>query len=303
MRGVLDRQRLFAFLFQKRAKTAEIRGLRDGSRLARIARAAMETAATPSNQGAESLSAKVRSAVIWRSGSQILAQMVQWAATFLVIRILSPADYGLFAMTGVVLVFLNMLNGYGLASGLIQQPDITRHQIRQLFGMLIVLNVALGGAQLLLAPVAAAYYRHPEVADLLRVQAMLYLDDARSSRSPTRCSAARWISPSRRGSISSPASPAPSAALGGALAGWGVWTLVFAPIVLFTSRAVGMTIAARSLVWPSFDFRGAGHLAKYGGVMAAGQLFWFAAEPVRRVHRRPALLTHTSSASTRPACS
>jgi O-antigen/teichoic acid export membrane protein len=51
--------------------------------------------------------------------------------------------------------------------------------------------------------------------------------------------------------------------------------LVFAPIVLFTVRAVGMTIAAKSLVWPSFDFRGAGHLAKYGGVMAAGQLFWF----------------------------
>ena len=36
-----------------------------------------------------------------------------------------------------------------------------------------------------------------------------------------------------------------------------------------------MTIAAKSLVWPSFDFRGAGSLAKYGGMMAAGQLFWF----------------------------
>jgi O-antigen/teichoic acid export membrane protein len=36
-----------------------------------------------------------------------------------------------------------------------------------------------------------------------------------------------------------------------------------------------MTIAARSLVWPSFNFRGAGKLARYGGIMAAGQLFWF----------------------------
>jgi O-antigen/teichoic acid export membrane protein len=66
-----------------------------------------------------------------------------------------------------------------------------------------------------------------------------------------------------------------SAALAGALAGLGVWTLVLAPLVLFSVRAVGMTIAAKSLVWPSFDFRGAGSLAKYGGVMAAGQLFWF----------------------------
>ena len=50
---------------------------------------------------------------------------------------------------------------------------------------------------------------------------------------------------------------------------------MFAPIVLFAVRGAMMTWSARSLVWPSFDFRGAGHLARYGGVMAAGQLFWF----------------------------
>ncbi|MCF7643776.1 oligosaccharide flippase family protein, partial [Acinetobacter johnsonii] len=65
-------------------------------------------------------------------------------------------------------------------------------------------------------------------------------------------------------------------ALAGALAGMGVWTLVAAPIALFFTRAIGMTIAARSFLWPSFDFRGAGDIARYGGVMATGQLFWFA---------------------------
>ena len=44
------------------------------------------------NHPAESLGDQVRRAVIWRSGSQILAQIVMWSATFLVIRILSPAD-------------------------------------------------------------------------------------------------------------------------------------------------------------------------------------------------------------------
>src|SRR3546814_11946361 len=60
------------------------------------------------NHTPESLGDQVRHAVIWRSGSQILAQLVMWASTFLVIRILSPADYGLFAMTPVVLVLLAM---------------------------------------------------------------------------------------------------------------------------------------------------------------------------------------------------
>ncbi|BCA59623.1 lipopolysaccharide biosynthesis protein [Sphingomonas sp. HMP6] len=236
----------------------------------------MEATAESSNHSPDSLSNQVRSAVIWRSGSQILAQLVQWAATFLVIRILDPQDYGLFAMTGVVLVFLNMLNGYGLASGLIQKPEITTRDIRQLFGMLLLLNGALAAAQvLILAPAAAAYYRQPIVADMLRAQALFYfatpfiaLPYALLSRSLD------FKGQARVNIIASIASA--SAALGGALMGLGVWTLVFAPMVLFGVRAIGMTIAAKSLIWPSFDFRGSGSLARYGGVMAVGQLFWFA---------------------------
>ncbi|MEG3089071.1 lipopolysaccharide biosynthesis protein [Sphingomonas sp. PB4P5] len=227
------------------------------------------------NQPPESLGNQVRSAVIWRSGSQIVAQLVQWAATFLVIRILDPHDYGMFAMTGVVLVFLNMLNGYGLASGLIQKPTITAREIRQLFGMLLLLNGTLGIAQFLIAPFAAAYYRHTEVADLLRVQALLYLATPFIALPYALLSRAMDFRLQARVNIIAAIASA-SAALAGALAGLGVWTLVFAPMVLFAVRAVGMTIAAKSLVWPSFDFRGAGGLARYGGVMAASQLFWFA---------------------------
>ncbi|MEG3177955.1 lipopolysaccharide biosynthesis protein [Sphingomonas sp. RB3P16] len=228
------------------------------------------------NRPAESLSNQVRSAVIWRSGSQILAQMVQWAATFLVIRILNPHDYGLFAMTGVVLVFLNMLNGYGLASGLIQKPEVTTRDIRQLFGMLLLLNGALAAAQIfLLAPAAAAYYRQPIVAHMLQVQALLYCTTPFIALPYALLSRTLDFKLQARVNIVASMASA-SAALGGALSGLGVWTLVFAPLVLFGVRAIGMTIAARSLVWPSFDFRGAGTLARYGGVMAVGQLFWFA---------------------------
>lgn len=234
----------------------------------------MEAAAAQPNQPVDSLGAQVRSAVIWRSGSQILAQLVQWTATFLVIRILSPADYGLFAMTQVILVFLNMLNGYGLASGLIQQPEIGKREIRQVFGMLVLLNVVLAAAQLALAPLAAAYYRHEIVAQMLRVQALLYFTTPFVALPFALLSRTMDYRKQARVNIVASICSA-GAALGGALAGLGVWTLVLAPIVLFTVRAIGMTAAANSLVWPSFDFRGASGLARYGGAMAAGQLFWF----------------------------
>ncbi|RYY43113.1 MAG: lipopolysaccharide biosynthesis protein [Sphingomonadales bacterium] len=217
---------------------------------------------------------QVRSAVIWRSGTQIAGQLLTWVSTFLVIRVLSPSDYGLFAMTQVVLVLLNMLNGYGLASALIQRGEAGRHAQRQLFGMLILLNLALGLAQFLAAPIAAAYYRQPIVADLLRVQALLYI--ATPFIALPYAILAREMDFKQQAKVNFASGLAGAlAALAGAYAGLGVWTLVLAPLVLFATRAIGMTWAARSLMRPSFDFRGAGDIARYGGVMAFGQIFWF----------------------------
>src|SRR5947209_19211734 len=121
------------------------------------------------------LTHRVRGAVLWRSGSQIAAQLVTWAATFIVIRLLNPADYGLLAMTQVVLMFLTLMNSYGFANALVRSETVTPLEIRQMFGMLILLNGALALAQVALAPLAAAYFRQPMVATLLRVQALLYL--------------------------------------------------------------------------------------------------------------------------------
>ena len=180
-------------------------------------------------------------------------------------------------MTQVVLVLLNMLNGYGLASGLIRQPEVSRREIGQLFGMLLVLNLGLGLAQALIAPLAAAYYRQPMVADLLRVQALLYVTTPFIALPYALLS--RGLEFRRQATANVAASLAgATTALAGALAGWGVWTLVAAPLMLFTVRAAMMMAAVvRENGWvaPVFDFRGAGRLARFGGVMAAGQLFWF----------------------------
>lgn len=233
-----------------------------------------ESARITPNQAPKSLREQVRSAVIWRSGAQIAGQVIAWLSTFLVIRILSPSDYGLFAMTQVILVLLNMLNGYGLASALIQRAEAGERAQRQLFGMLILLNVGLGGLQFAMAPLAGLYFRHPEVIPLLRVQALLYLTTPFIAFPYALL--ARQMDFKKQASVNLLSAVAGAVtALGGAMGGLGVWTLVAAPLALFTTRAVGMMAAARAWVWPSFDFRGARDMARYGGLMAAGQAFWF----------------------------
>lgn len=229
---------------------------------------------TSAGAAVPSMVQRVRQAVIWRSGSQIVAQAIAWGSTFLVIRLLDPADYGLFAMTQVVLVLLNVMNGYGMASALIRAEEVSERQLRQVLGILLLLNGALALTQFALAPLAAAYYRQPMVADLLRVQSLLYL--------ATPFLALPHAILSRKMDFKRPAQVRLAAALAGAAtalvcasAGWGVWTLVAAPMALFTVEAVGMTIAARAPIRPVFRFDGVWPLVRFGGAMTLVQFFWF----------------------------
>lgn len=223
---------------------------------------------------ADSLRTRVRQAVIWRSGTQIFSQLVAWASTFMVIRILSPSDYGLYAMTSVVLVLLGLLNGYSFANAVIQDRAAGRQQLRQLFGLLIVINGALALAQILGAPLVAAYFGQPQVADLLRVQALIYLTNPFLSLGYAVLARAMDFRKQAQVNMASAVLGA-LVALGGALGGLGVWTLVAAPLATFASRAFGMVAVARAWLWPSFDFRGARAMAGFGGVVMAGQIFWF----------------------------
>lgn len=233
-----------------------------------------ETAARAETPAAGDFGRRIRRAVIWRSGSQIAGQVIAWGSTFLVIRILTPQDYGLFALTQVMLMLFTLLSGHGLASAAIQRADIDTRAMRQIFGLLLLLNVALALAQFVCAPLAAAYYREPMVTDLLRVQSLIYLTNPFSALAYAKL--ARTLEFHRQAQVNlGSALIAAAVALGGALAGWGVWALVWAPIAMFASRALGLTIAARTWMWPSFDFRGSGAIARYGGLVAVGQFFGF----------------------------
>ena len=221
-----------------------------------------------------SLASRVRSAVLWRSGSQIVTQIVSWCSTLIVIRLLAPQDYGLVAMAGVMLVLLNTMNGYGLASALIREAEVTEQRLRQTLGMLILLNGGLALVQFCAAPLVASYFEQPQVADILRVQSLLFL-------TVPFCALPHAIL-SRRMDFRRPAQVRLLAAVVGATtaltmaaSGFGVWTLVAAPIAMLLTEGVGMMIAARAPWRPSFRFAGAGHIAGFGGVMTVTQLFWF----------------------------
>ncbi|PZU53060.1 MAG: lipopolysaccharide biosynthesis protein [Sphingobium sp.] len=217
--------------------------------------------------------ARVKKAIFWRSGSQIISQILSWVVTLAVIRLLDPKDYGLFAMTQVILNFATFLNGYGLVAALVQSEDLESHRLRQAFTIMLLLNGSLALLQLAIAPLAADYYNQPMVAQLLRVQALLYLSTPFIAI--PEAITARALDFRRPAFINLIAAIASAAmALVGALSGWGVWTLVFAPMTGFWVKALGYMLVTGFRPIPSFDFTGTRAMILYGASLLGSQLFW-----------------------------
>ena len=231
----------------------------------------------PSAEGRDpGFAQRVKTGVIWRSGSQLLGQLIAWTSTFLVIRMLEPADYGLVAMTGVILTFLTLFNGWGFASSLVRDERTDKVKIGQAFAMLILMNAVLAALQVAGAPLAAAYFHQPMVADLLRVQALFFL--ANPFIALGHALLVRRLEFKRQSRIDLIAAAISAlTAVSCALTGLGIWTLVAAPGALWVSRAIGYIVAAR--IWeirPRFRFDGAGTMLRYGTAMVAVQACWFA---------------------------
>jgi len=224
---------------------------------------AVTAASAPPAEGRDpGFAQRVKAGVIWRSGSQLVGQLIAWTSTFLVIRMLEPADYGLVAMTGVILTFLTLFNGWGFASSLVRDEHTDKLKIGQAFAMLILMNGALAALQVAAAPLAVQalfFLANPFIA-LGHALLVRRLEFKRQSRIDLIAAALSALS-----------------AIACAYGGLGIWTLVAAPGALWFSRAAGYIFAAR--IWeirPRFRFDGAGTMLRYGTAMVAVQACWFA---------------------------
>ena len=76
----------------------------------------------------------VLSGIKWTAGAKLAGQVVTWAITLIVMRLLSPGDYGLLAMATVFMSFLGLVAEAGLGPALVQAPELNDRTLRRSFG-------------------------------------------------------------------------------------------------------------------------------------------------------------------------
>jgi O-antigen/teichoic acid export membrane protein len=100
---------------------------------------------------------------------------VSWGVTIILARLLSPQEYGLFAMALSVIAFLDLLQQFGLGSAIVQRQDVSPAQLNAAFWMLAGAGSTVVVVAFLAAGAAAQFYGEPRLLWLVRILALNFL--------------------------------------------------------------------------------------------------------------------------------
>lgn len=115
---------------------------------------------------------------LWFGSTKIIIQVVSWAATMVIARLLSPSDYGLFGMALSVIALLQMVQELGLGTAIIQKKDLTSEQVSGVFWVILGLCSLLFVVGYFASIPAAAYYGEPKLEIIIQSLSAVFLINA-----------------------------------------------------------------------------------------------------------------------------
>jgi O-antigen/teichoic acid export membrane protein len=107
--------------------------------------------------------------MVWTNLDKMLGQAIFFIRTIVLARLLVPADFGIVAMATIVIGLVGLVNELGLAEALIQRADIREKYTSTAFWTNLLFSTLLAMVTFIIAPLAALFFRQPELELVLRV--------------------------------------------------------------------------------------------------------------------------------------
>lgn len=232
-------------------------------------RARQRTMSEPERRGlAEGpLSRTVAKALGWSTLAQVLGRAGSFAVGIVLARLLTPEDFGLYAVALVAINLLIVANDLGVIAAVIRWQGDVREAAGTAATLSLLFSAALFAAVFAVAPVFARAMGSPSAANLVRVIAIALLIDGASA-----VPQAILVREFRNDRLA-------LAELGGfltgtpvtiamAVLGAGPWSIVAGRVLGASAVAVIVVVSAPIRMWPSFDRDVSRQLIRFGAPLA-----------------------------------
>ena len=187
--------------------------------------------------------------VAWGMLATVTSRLLWLAATAVLARLLVPAEFGLWALGLVVILFIDTVGDLGFSSALIQTRGDENEAAQAAFTVNLAVGALWCGTLWLLAEPIAALVRTPEAAPVLRALSPAFVIRAAGVTHDALCQKRlrfrdRFLPEAAMSATKS------VAAIALAVAGYGVWALVAAQLA---GQAVWAVVLWRVMPWrPKF---------------------------------------------------
>lgn len=211
--------------------------------------------------------------IAWTGAAKWAGQLVAWASTLIVARLLTPEDYGLVGMASIYLGLITLVSEFGLGTTVITLRDLREEQVAQLNGLSVLVGVgsfALSGAAAI--PLGRLFHAPELPAVVMAMSAAFVITSFKTVpfsllQRDMRFRALALVETGRAVLLA-------VSMIAFALLGLRYWTLVIGGL-LSSALSTGATLALRRhrFAWPRR--RSLTHAMTFSGHILAARLCWY----------------------------
>lgn len=110
----------------------------------------------------------------WNATGRWVGQLVSWASTLIVVRLLTPADYGLVAMGGVLFSLIGAVADGGIRSAIVNRRESDAKRLHQLTAVCVFIGFGMTLIAWIIAVPLARYFDEPKLVPVVAVTSLTY---------------------------------------------------------------------------------------------------------------------------------
>jgi O-antigen/teichoic acid export membrane protein len=212
--------------------------------------------------------------LVWQGGASAIGQVFAWVATLVVIRLLTPEDYGVVALAGVLFGFLSLSFDFGIAAALVQARELRVEDLRSAQSSVLLFGLCAAGVLAACGPMLARLYAEPRLT-AFSLGLALVMPIIALSHVP-QALAVRQLRFDRKARADLAAMIAASlTTLVLAFLGAGPWALIAGIAVTHTARAAVYLRITPEGIRPSPSLLATRKFARFGSLLSLDRLLWF----------------------------
>ena len=211
--------------------------------------------------------------IAWTSGAKWAGQLLAWASTLIVARLLTPEDYGLVGMASIYLGLITLVSEFGLGSTVITLRGLSEEQVAQLNGLSVLVGVGSFALSCAAAIPLGHFFHAPQLAAVVVAMSVAFVITAFKTvpfsllQRDMRFRALALMETGRALLLA-------VSMIAFALLGLRYWTLVIGGL-LSSVLSTGATLVMRPhpLAWPRWH--SLRHAMTFSGHILVGRLSWY----------------------------